>query len=329
MTGPLYREQFEASVLLSEHPPSFRHPHKAALFEVAYPDHTALPATIEVTRWMQHVDEPIRLDGQFEAVALPDSFDYVPIVRAAPSMEWHVNFADPSLFFGYGSRLFAQDEMQVAEHPLLASVREALLAKGLDAETIDERGATPILVTQVERRLRISTGTDVAAGRPQGIYGNRFGEASLQTVLRATERIDPPTFTNLIAMAAPVGGPGRYQRSEVGSIFATAVTAFGAARQESTRAFRDTVIHTGFWGCGAFGGNRVLMVALQALAARAADVRCLVLHARDGAGVEQARAGLEIADRLALEIGSSGTSASAIAQFGVDLGLRWGFSDGN
>ena len=29
--------------------------------------------------------------------------------------EWHVNFADPRLFVSYGSGLFAQDEMQVAE----------------------------------------------------------------------------------------------------------------------------------------------------------------------------------------------------------------------
>lgn len=241
----------------------------------------------------------------------------------------HAAAADPWLFFGYGSGLFAQDEMQVAEHPLLGSVREALLAHGLAAQTVDDRGATPVLVTHVERRLRISTAPDAAAGRPRGIYGNRFGEAPLEVILRAIERIDPPTFTNLIAMAAPSGGDGLYQESEIKSIFATASTAFSAARQESTRASCDTVIHSGFWGCGAFGGNRVLMVALQALAARAANVRCLVLHARDRAGVKQARAGVEIADRLALEVGSSGTTASAIARYGVDLGLRWGFGDGN
>jgi len=34
-------------------------------------------------------------------------FDYEPARGAASAVEWHVNFADPRLFFGYGTSLFA------------------------------------------------------------------------------------------------------------------------------------------------------------------------------------------------------------------------------
>ncbi len=47
------------------------------------------------------------------------------------------------------------------------------------------------------------------------------------------------------------------------------------------------LIHTGFWGCGAFGGNRTLMVILQALAADLAGVET-VFWAVDKRGVELA-----------------------------------------
>jgi len=36
---------------------------------------------------------------------------------------WYVNFADPRLFTAYGSGLFAQDEIQAAEHPILGHLR--------------------------------------------------------------------------------------------------------------------------------------------------------------------------------------------------------------
>jgi Poly (ADP-ribose) glycohydrolase (PARG) len=44
-------------------------------------------------------------------------------------------------------------------------------------------------------------------------------------------------------------------------VLVTAFTAFRAAALESARsrgAGSPVVVHTGFWGCGAFGGHRVL-----------------------------------------------------------------------
>src|SRR5438034_509006 len=122
MRDPLYRITYDAATLLQDHPPQFRHPHKAALFEIAFPGGGGGgggAGAVEVTRWAQHVDEPILLPAAgFRAAVRPGFYDYQLVGDpAAPSLEWHVNFADPRLFAAYGSGLFAQDEMQVAEHP--------------------------------------------------------------------------------------------------------------------------------------------------------------------------------------------------------------------
>ncbi len=330
MPDPLYRVTFDATSLLKEHPPQFRHPHKALLFELAYP-HGATPrGQIELTRWARHIEEPIQLPRALAADVQPNFYDYKPAADPASSVEWHVNFADPRLFVAYGSGLFAQDEMQVAEHPLLACVREALLTRNFAAKTSDETGGTPILVRNVERRIEVATNPDPAAGRPSGLYGNRFAAASADAVRRATRRIDPPTCSNIIAMAAPSGGCGDYTESDIDYIFSTAYTAFTAAARESTRQNDSAavIIHTGFWGCGAFGGNRRLMIALQALAARTANITKLVLHAGDDAGVEEARIGLDVADTLASRCGPT-CSLDTIIGRSVILAYRWGVSDGN
>jgi hypothetical protein len=90
----------------------------------------------------------------------------------------------------------------------------------------------------------------------------------------------------------------------------------------------ETIVHTGFWGCGAFGGNRRLMIALQALAARAAKVSRLVLHAGDDAGADEAEHGLTVADSLALRCGPTCSLDTLVGHASL-LGYEWGVSDGN
>jgi len=137
--------------------------------------------------------------------------------------------------------------------------------------------------------VRIATDANMAEGRPEGLYGNRFGDASVAAIERATTPIRPPTITNLIAMAAPTGGAGAYSYDEIESILTTAYTGFRAAWLQSLAAGGDharTLIHTGFWGCGAFGGNRVLMSLAQVLAAHLAGVDRLVFHTFNAAGLQ-------------------------------------------
>ena len=324
MAPPLYRVTFDAAALLHDHRPRFRHPHKAALFDLAYPDGTAPTSAVEVTRWPQAVPATVSLPAVASDVR-GDFYDYQPAGEPG-SLEWHVNFADPELFVAYGGGLFAQDEMQVAEHPLLAAVREALLGRPLPAKTVAGVESTPILVRNVPRRLAVSTDVDAAAGRPNGLYGNQFARAPWDAVRRATRVIDPPTVTNLIAMAAPSGGRGDYSAADIACVFATAHTAFAAAVAESGGS--PVVVHSGFWGCGAFGGNRRLMIALQSLAARSAGVTRLVLHAGDAAGSDVVAYGLSTADTLVARCGSP-TTVRELVERAEMLACRWGVSDGN
>jgi hypothetical protein len=328
---PQYRFQFDAPSLLRDHPPYFRNANKDLLFHLAYPDGQPTPAMIQVTRWPKTAPTGPVVLSPMPVELRPDFYDYQPAADPQAMLEWHVNFADPNLFYGYSSGLFAQDEMQVAEHPLLASVRQALLDRRLEVRANGHNGAAPVLVRNVERRLSIATHPDPAAGRPHGLYGNRFATAPADAVRKAARRIDPPTFSNIIAMAAPAGGFGAYMPQQIDGIFLTAHTAFAAAVHESTQGGANplqTLIHTGFWGCGAFGGNRHMMIILQAMAARTAGVCRLVLHVGDNHGIESARHALEIVENLVQTNGPMPDHTPLIDAI-ARLGLRWGNNDGH
>lgn len=260
---------------------------------------------------------------------VPGFYDYRSSAPGGGAVEWHVNFADPNLFVAYGTALFAQDELQVAEHPVLGSLKETLLSEGLPTVTVEGSEPTPVLITDVERRCRVLTDPDPVSGRPRGLYGNEFRRADTAAVRSATEPIDPPTRTNLIAMAAPLPGHGTYARYEIEYSLVAAYTGYRAAVLESKRgdSTAETVVHTGFWGCGAFGGNRVLMVGLQAIAAECAGVDRIIVHT--GAGGAGA-----IADARAMLEAVSGTAQARVTVRGLitrilEMGFEWGRSDGN
>lgn len=137
----------------------------------------------------------------------PHKIDYR--AAGAPTTAWYLNFADPHVFAYYGGPLFAQDEMQVAEHPALASVRSAMAASADEAAkplTAEGPVATPVLVRNVERRCRVDTEPNPAEGRPHGLYGNVFARSDTKAIRRATTRLDPAPASNIIAMAAGEGG---------------------------------------------------------------------------------------------------------------------------
>ncbi len=242
----------------------------------------------------------------------------------------HVNFADPELFVAYGSELFTQDEMQVLEHPALGSVREALDAGGHSALTVEGGRPTPVLVAGVERRARIATDRNAAEGRPYGLYGNEFAQASTEAVRRAATPIVPPTISNIIAIAAPRPGIGDYRPEEIVEALTAAYTGFMAANQESRRLGGEddgTIVHTGFWGCGAFGGNRVLMPYLQFLAASLAGLKRLVFHTSNAAGSRSMDHAIALGDEIRTLLPAP--SAQAVVDMLHRRDFQWGVSDGN
>jgi len=331
-TQPLYRREFQAADIMANHPPQWHHPNKVAVYRLSCPPGCRHEGTITVSRWgvmpLPQTVEPAIY--QTELVVREDVFDYEPSL-SPPAIEWHLNFAASDLFCAYGGGLFAQDEMQVTEHPALGSVREALLAAGLSTRTVEGGKPTPILVKGVQRRCRIATDRNPAEGRPNGLYGNNFATADESAIRRAVTVIEPPTVSNIVAIEAPPGGYGIYRKEEIEFILATAFSGFVAARLESLRSsslLPQVAIHTGFWGCGAYGGNRTLMALLQVLAAQLARIDKLVFHTVDHGGSDAlaaaTRALREIAGRQQQPIPLRQVLAGI-----VDKRFRWGVSDGN
>ena len=178
-----------------------------------------------------------------------------------------------------------------------------------------------------ERRVRIRTAPGLGAAARVGCTAWRSRRATADAVREATTRIDPPTISNIVAIVAPYGGRGRYQREQIGLAIGTAYSGFRAAVLESRRTAGPdalVVIHSGFWGCGAFGGNRVMMTLVQLLAADMAGVARLVIHVGDPSGRTSVERALALAPDLA-----TATSATDLIARAEALGLVWGVSDGN
>ena len=316
---------------MRQHPGVLRNENKQVLFAIACPAGAVHSGRLEYSRWPEIPHPPPRaVDsvGAARLVVVRDGYyDYRPIPDLGVGVEWHVNFADPNLFYAYGSALFAQDEIQVAEHPVLGSLREALVAEGRPTTTIANGRPTPVLVMGAERRVRIQAAPGAGSGRPSWLYGMAFAKATADAVRKAATRIDPPTISNIIAIVAPYGGRGRYQREQIDLAIATAYSGFRAAVLESKRtAGPDALvaIHSGFWGCGAFGGNRVMMTLLQVLAADMAGVARLVFHVGDPGG----RTSVDHALALAPDLATARSANDLIARIEA-VGLAWGVSDGN
>jgi Poly (ADP-ribose) glycohydrolase (PARG), Macro domain fold len=328
---PLERLDYDVEDLMTLHPPLWRHPNKAAVFDVACPSGTVHRGRIGYTRW-KALPLPDTIDPSVaptDVVERPGFYDYVPVLEPGAGMEWHVNFADPHLFVAYGSSLFAQDELQVAEHPALGALKEALAADRHPAMTVDTGSPTPVLVTAVPRRCAISTSPDPGAGRPAGLYGAAFSRATPRMVREACAPIEPPTLTNVLAMAAPRGGRGAYRRDEIVAVLTTAFTGFRAAVAESSRAMGPGIavaVHSGFWGCGAFGGNRTLMTLLQWVAADMAGIDLLVLHTADPAGRAAYAAAVAHRDGLAT---AEPSDTDGLIDRVQAMGFEWGVADGN
>lgn len=268
-------------------------------------------------RWRSALPTIIEATGSTTVEPADGYFTYPP--DTADVARWHVNFANLHLFVAYGSALMAQDELQCMEHPVLGSLREALLADPdayprLVPLTRENGQPAPVLVRGAQRSMAIDTSG--------GLYGNAFARAPLAAIQRATTYLEEPMFSNIVAMQAPPGGFGPYSMDEIEDILTTAFIGFGACRSESAAA--STEVHTGNWGTGAFGGNRVLMALLQVLAAQWAGVDRLVYHSGDG--LDHVTEATRLLDELPAQ---QGMPVVSLIDAIYHRGFTWGVSDGN
>jgi len=320
----------DAESLFEEYPPVWNDENKLIVFEIAKSSGDPFNGKISYRRWRPSVLPKRADDYKLKFSAHSDVFKYAE-QKDPKIVDWHLNFADPDLFVAYGSELLAQDEIQVAEHPILGSLREMLISKKCYAETLDDDGCpTPITITGAQRRCVINTQPNPKIGCPDGIYGNAFETATEEQVRASTSTISPPTISNILAISAPYGGKGDYTKEDMLKVLITAYTGFSCARKESERLVPEhskTIIHTGFWGCGAFGGNRQLMTILQCFAADLAKVD-LKFWAVNDSGAKDALKYYEWYQSM--------TEPRAINKFThpflsklVSRKYQWGESDGN
>jgi len=168
-------------------------------------------------------------------------------------------------------------------------------------------------VRGAERRIAIDLAP--GPGRPRGLYGNHFAATAPDAIRAAVTALVPAPMHNILAIAAPSPGHGIYARATIVLALTTATGGFAAARVLSHGDGLRAIVHTGAWGTGAFGGNKVLMAAVQLVAARLAQLDGLVFHA---IGAESIAAFEQtVADPL------------AIVDALIAHGFRWGVSDGN
>ncbi|CAF4538543.1 unnamed protein product, partial [Didymodactylos carnosus] len=298
--GNLYTKQFGDKLenaiefngydLFSKFQPLFQDKNKLLLYNTVVEKHKYVPSKsrdVLMTRWLafplpNDYNTKFPTDIKFES----NVFTYDQN-HDKSTVEWHLNFANHDLFSYYSQRLLAQDELQVLECFQLASIREYLCGckHSFSSHTIDDnRNPTPILISNVERILNMDT---------TNIYGNRFTRASENEILSASQYLDPPSIVNILAIQAPQGGRGSYSKSEIHYILSTCYTGFMAAKVLASKTHQlnamqekgsdgglplKTVIHTGWFGCGAYGGNRTLMLVLQIIAAQLAQIDKIMFH---------------------------------------------------
>lgn len=299
---PLFEETFLAQDLIEQHPPRLVDRNKQFVSRLACPSKCAHSGRITFARYGASRLPQLISGGSITIHEQRDGVFTYESDLDTNATHWHLNFANTDLFCAYGGRAFAQDELQVAEHPILGALRESLLVSARNQlYTVEQGEPTPIVIMGAERRCEITTRSSTDAGGAIGLYGRRFSSATEADVRKATRLIEPPTRSNILAVEAPANGIGRYSSVEIELILRTAYSGFRAAHIESHRRadgiVPKVVIHTGFWGCGVYGNNRILIALLQCLAARMANVDRLIFHTSDQVGLAAYRRALGILER--------------------------------
>lgn len=322
---------FTVGELLRENPPEYRNEFKREIYSEAAVFFASRQADLAIgfsrSTSLELSEIAIRPGAAKMPgiVTVPHYFRYDD-PPSQEEMPWYLNFADPCLFFAYDSALFAQDEIQTLEHPMLAAVMlrlEGMNDPGLRPLTVENGRPTPWIFENVPRWIGVDTLPVDENGETKSIYGNAFCIAD-QALLRRAITIggDPAACSNIIAMAAPSPGYGLYQPHQIRQLLGTVLAGFAPAVEASAERGRAAVIHTGRWGAGAFGGSEELALCVQIIGGMLSGVSKLCFHAVSEEFLENAR---EIAGTVV----AASADAEEISEKLLAIGYEWGVSDGN
>ncbi|MFY8051519.1 MAG: hypothetical protein ACOVP2_02785 [Armatimonadaceae bacterium] len=318
---------FDNASLFREFPNLPRNENKKRVLSIAIPRDYTHTGELTVSAWRPaDTLKPITISHEKIVETHVGIYPYEDTAASRIGCEWCVNFADKWLFnYGEGN-LLAQDELQIAEHPVASCLRHAMAGTAIEPLTRDPNNADsprPLLIRGILRHVHLDT--------TMGLYGNAFAIAPAADVIAACTPIKPPTVSNIIAMDAPPGGSGTYTRETLLDIWETALTAFYGAVSEASASSPNPddgcTIHTGWWGTGAYGGNRTLMAIMQVIAARAAGVSRLVFHTVDDLGADDFETAMALPG-LAGFTDSETIDPEAFLEFCDKQRFQWGISNG-
>lgn len=317
---------FDNATLFRDFPNTPYNANKKLVLSIAVPDGYEHSGNLTVSAWQPGATlEPIAITTSTVVEEHTGIYPYADTPGSRNGSEWCVNFADRWLFnYGEGN-LLAQDELQIAEHPVSSCLRHAMADSAIEPLTRDRSkhdAPRPLLIRGILRHVHLDT--------TNGLYGNAFAYAQADEVISACTSLKPPTVSNIIAMDAPGGGDGVYKYETLVDIWTTAFTSFYGAVSEAKACNGDAsecTIHTGWWGTGAYGGNRTLMAIMEVIAARAAGVTRLVFHTVDSAGATDFVSAYTLTGLDAFLL-SETLDPEEFLQYCAAQNFRWGVSNG-
>ncbi len=323
--------------LLKDYPPKFTNRTKAEFYKAALVTHKDCPGNLNAYQCLfdQNLKKDTKLSlSKIEIKEEKGFFNYIECNSSENNSVWYLNFADSNLFAFYGSNLFAQDEIQTLEHPLLCSLREYLLKNKMNSfepKTVYLNRAhglcypTPVLIENVPYWISVDTKPVLDDGNIGNLYGNNFSYASEEELAAGIQIFEGDIKSNIIAVAALSGGSGAYTKKDIEFTLETVLAAFHQARfisqahNELSEDFKVS-IHTGNWGCGVFGGNREFMYLVQMIAASATEIDELFFHAVDKVSFAQAKEKFALLKDMTFE---------ECVNYLLSQNYIWGHGDGN
>lgn len=169
------------------------------------------------------------------------------------------------------------------------------------------------------------------------ILGNNFSLSPRSTVLKSYDYLKTPQIINIIAIEAPKYGQGKYTEKQIQYILHECFTAYSAAKtlanityslnRGSSGTPTKTYIHTGWFGCGAYGGNRTIMIVLQILAAKMAGIDKLIFHTVTLDYQDDIKAAENCLNNL-FEVNQSSLSLDDVVEKVFNEKFQWGQSNG-
>lgn len=323
--------ELECEELMAVHTPKFTNERKRKLFEkTKKKKESTLSGDVIITRCTpdtKEIDKATFVKTDVKIKQNAGFFNYEKDKDSVDRKVWWMNYADPKLFGFYANEFFAQDEIQVLEHPILACVRRYLIDPGeenMEPRTLVQNGdeliATPYLIENVPLWMTVNSYPKLPDGTPVRIYGASFTEAPQEAIDIGCKVFQGDLKDNIMAIAAPSFRRGKYSYEEIELVLKTLISAFLQAKDLAPE--KKCIVHGGNWGCGAFGGNLELMYFAQIYAASVCGIDELVLHfIQDDDIFDDAEWKYKQLDKE--------MSLESVVYYLLEQGYKWGRSDGN